>query len=406
MTETRTLSARTCLGCGLLCDDITLTIGGGVVAGASNACESGITWFGSGVAPARIQARGADATLDAALDEAARLLSGARAPHVVIAADAACESVAAAVTCADWIGARVDLWGPHAEDMALLAIQERGIATATLGDVRNRADLVVFWATDPSSRLPRLSSRIITPTTADGTARVRLAIDVATARGPLDVDHRESLDADDELDALAVLADLVARGPDAPTAASPNVQRLRTHLERARYVVVVAGLEPDAPPARFRRLLDLSRQLNHHRRGALCVLRSGGNRVGAEAVLTRHTGYPMAVDFATGVPRYRPCTDAGTRDVVLIVGRAASLSPARLASCAAVPTIVIGPDASDGPLRSAAVTIDTGTPGIHSPGTALRLDDVPLRLEPAVHAGLDAGVVCRLLGQRLEDVHR
>jgi len=404
--ETRTLPARTCLGCGLLCDDITLTVNEGVVVAASNACEPGVRWFSRSAAPTRILVQRTDATLDTALEEAVRVLSGARALQVVVAEDVASETVAEAVACADRRGGRVDLWGTDAENAAVLAVQERGISTATLGEIRNRADLVVFWATDPSTRLPRLLTRIVTPTTGDGTARTRLAVDVGTSRGPVDVDLRESVDPGSETDVLTVLTATIARGPDAPAVTRPEVQRLRMHLERARYVVVVAGLEPDAPPARLRRLLDLTRLLNLHRRGALCLLRSGGNRVGAEAVLTRQTGYPMAVDFASGVPRYRPGTDARARDALLLVGRTASLSSALLARYAEVPAVVIGPDASDGLLRSAAVAIDTGTPGIHSTGTALRLDEVPLRLGAAVPGALDATAVCRELRLRLESIGR
>ena len=46
--------------------------------------------------------------------------------------------------------------------------------------------------------------------------------------------------------------------------------------------------------------------LNGPTRAALSSLRAGGNRSGAEAALTWQTGYPMAVDFASGVPRYAP----------------------------------------------------------------------------------------------------
>ena len=38
---------------------------------------------------------------------------------------------------------------------SLLAAQERGRASATLGQVRNFADVVVFWGVDPALRYPR-----------------------------------------------------------------------------------------------------------------------------------------------------------------------------------------------------------------------------------------------------------
>ena len=52
-----------------------------------------------------------------------------------------------------------------------------------------------------------------------------------------------------------------------------------------------------------RRLCRLSHALNDRTRGAVIALRAGGNRTGAESVMTSQTGYPMAVDFAGGAPR-------------------------------------------------------------------------------------------------------
>src|SRR5207244_13105132 len=41
----------------------------------------------------------------------------------------------------------------------ILASQRRGRAAATLGEIRQRADLVVFWGVDPADRYPRYASR-------------------------------------------------------------------------------------------------------------------------------------------------------------------------------------------------------------------------------------------------------
>ena len=59
-------------------------------------------------------------------------------------------------------------------------------------------------------------------------------------------------------------------------------------------------------------------------------------------------------------------------------------------SLAAVPSVVIGPDASAMTLGPRSVAIDTGLAGVHDAGTALRLDDVPLPVR-AVVPGPPAG---------------
>ena len=119
----------------------------------------------------------------------------------------------------------------------------------------------------------------------------------------------------------------------------------------------------------------------------MIALRAGGNRTGAESVMTSQAGYPMAVDFAGGAPRYRPYDgaaaahlDAAGVDAVLVAGDARALDTELLARIGAVPSAVVGPAASDGPLAKGRVAIDTARAGVHEAGTALRLDEVPLPL--------------------------
>ena len=65
---------------------------------------------------------------------------------------------------------------------------------------------------------------------------------------------------------------------------------------------------------------------------------------------------------------------------MLVAGDAAHSSSDLLARIGAVPSVVVGPGASDGPLAKGRVAIDTARAGVHEAGTALRLDDVPLPL--------------------------
>jgi formylmethanofuran dehydrogenase subunit B len=143
----------------------------------------------------------------------------------------------------------------------------------------------------------------------------------------------------------------------------------------------------------------LSQALNGPTRCALSTLRAGGNRSGADAVLTSQTGFPLAVDFSRGYPRYEPYEATahvrlarGEADVVCVLGAADQIPPAVSAALGTNRCIVIGPRASVSPLASAAVVIDTGIPGIHSAGTALRMDDVPLPLARALD-GVDARTI-------------
>ena len=63
------------------------------------------------------------------------------------------------MSIADWIGACVDPAHSVDHGPAVLALQEVGEVTCTLGEVRNRGDLIIFWGCDPVESHPRHLSR-------------------------------------------------------------------------------------------------------------------------------------------------------------------------------------------------------------------------------------------------------
>ena len=157
---------------------------------------------------------------------------------------------------------------------------------------------------------------------------------------------------------------------------------------RGKYIALIADAEPDDQHAarddgRSAALIAFAQALNGPTRCALMMLRAGGNRSGADSCLTAQTGYPMAVDFTSGYPRYRPHDGAAARlgrgsvDAALVVGSAMLVPSSLAASIARIPTVVIGPRATESSVAP-AVAIDTGVIGIHESGTALRMDDVAL----------------------------
>jgi len=169
-----------------------------------------------------------------------------------------------------------------------------------------------------------------------------------------------------------------------------DAAQLAQRLARAKYVALIHDAEPSTvprDPLRIEGLIALTQALNGPTRAALSSLRAGGNRSGAEAVLTWQTGYPFAVDYASGVPRYTPRARgldrlaAGHFAAALLTGSTAGVTAALSAAIGRVPTVVIGPRASHTPFP-ARVAIDTGVAGIHEPGTAYRMDEVPLPLRP------------------------
>jgi formylmethanofuran dehydrogenase subunit B len=407
----------TCLGCGCACDDIRVVVRDGRITDAQNACALGREWFGDGHVPSAVRVDTRDATVDTAIIAAANLLADAKRPLVYLAPGVSCETQRAAAGIADVLRARLDSITSDTAVATVIAAQERGFATATFGEIRHRADLVVYWAIDVAGRYPRFESRYAPRAVASEMASDRrvIAIDVGDATATATTaDQRYGIDPASELAVLAALQALVNDSTSASLTVTPSDHSawdiacdLATVLLSARYVALVFDAEPDdrsdRSAQRFDSLLALSHALNHSRRCAAIALRSGGNRSGADSVLTSQAGFPLAIDFTRGVPRYnafrRVDDHDATSDVVLVVGNAALVPDVVVRSFEPSRTIVVGPQATTGPLGSAAVAVDTGVAGIHSAGIAFRSDDVPLPLRVPLPGMRDAADIVRMVAE-------
>jgi len=407
----RVVEHATCLGCGCACDDITVVVDGDRIVEARNSCALGRAWFADGSVPRETRAGGKPVAPDVALGDAAKLLARAERPLVYLAPDISCETQRAAVAIADRLGALLD--SPTGEIAAgILASQRRGRAGATLGEIRQRADLVVFWGVDPADRYPRYASRYAVDPAGlqapDGRKSRRVvAVDVGPSRGAADADERVAIAPEHEVDALALMRAVVLGRAIGEDAVARVATGLATRMLHARYVALVHDAEPSPHGSplhadRTEALIALAQALNGPARCALSSLRAGGNRSGADAVATWQTGFPFAVDFAGGYPRYRPHAGAAVLlarreiDVALLVGSPAGVPQAVAAALGQVTTIAIGPRASAAPFRP-TVAIDTGVAGIHEGGTAFRMDDLALPLRPALSGPAVAADVVRAL---------
>jgi formylmethanofuran dehydrogenase subunit B len=398
----------TCLGCGCACDDIGVVVKRGRIVETHNACALGTAWFGDGVVPAEIRVDGRAASLDQAIDKIAALLLVANRPLVYIAGDLSCEAQRETVAIADRLHGALDSLAATAAD-SVLAAQRRGRASATLGEIRERTDLIVFWGVDPSDRYPRFSARYAER--SGGARPTIVSADVGAHRGPKDADLRVVIAAADEADALGVMrATVGGRELSSAERFGPAIELARRMMQ-AKYVAIVVDGEPGAEtptidPDRAEALVTLAQALNGPTRCALSTLRAGGNRSGADAVFTWQTGFPFAVDFAGGTPSYRPAAGAHALlasreiDAALVVGAAATLPGPIAEELVGLPVAIIGPRASTTTVQP-VVAIDTGVAGIHDGGTAFRMDDVPLPLRTSLNGPPGALAVVRALRDNL-----
>ena len=380
----------TCTACGCLCDDLTVTVRSGRIVGAENACETGLRWLlaehsRTGLAIASVEGRPVDR--DAAVERAAVILSRARSPVVLGLSQTGTESVAAALAIADRIGAVVQVNGGGDSLGRLLAVQRVGRVSATLGEVKNRADVVVFWGVDPVVTHPRHwerysvepRGRFVPEGRAGRTVVVIDAERTASAQGA-DVFVRVSADVQfDTLWALRARLKGVALDPARVEQATGlemwRLDDLLVRLKSARYGAFFFGAplgEARGGAANVEAALAFVRDLNAHTRFVAVTVGGPGNATGAEAVLTWQSGCSGGVDFARGYPRSCGAESSpvvmlerGEADAALIVSEDgdAFLSDAGRAQLARIPRVVIAPGATATP-QGATVAMASATFGI------------------------------------------
>jgi formylmethanofuran dehydrogenase subunit B len=393
----------TCLGCGCGCDDVTVTVRGDRIVAAAPVCPLGQAWLGDGQIPVAIVSDGRPATLDEALARsAAELVQATGRCLVYLGTDLTTQAQRAALAVADLLRAAVDCSTSETAANGLLSAQRRGRAGATLGEIRNRGDAFLFWGVDPTKRYPRFLARYgIEPVgthVPDGRrGRDVVSVSVGADRALPGADLALELGPDQEIAALSLMrASVLGREFPLSSPAARLAVEVSTRLTRAKYAVLVHDAEPTEEPRnplRAEALGAFTQALNGPTRAALCTLRGGRNQVGAEAVLTWQTGYPFAVDYSRGYPRYAPGERGLGRPsqaygVVLLAG-SPFLEAGAQAAFSQVRSVVIGPRASEAPFAT-SIAIDTGVAGVHEGGTAYRMDEVPLTLRPPVEGARSA----------------
>ncbi len=145
-TSSYVVENATCTFCGCVCDDMFLTVEGNRITQAKNACVLGKAWFAEHTVEDRPFAlvEGKEASTAEAVEAAAEILAKARFPVVYGLSDTTCEAQRQAVAIADMIGANIDTTTSVCHGPTGIAFQGVGESTATLGEIKNRADLVSF----------------------------------------------------------------------------------------------------------------------------------------------------------------------------------------------------------------------------------------------------------------------
>jgi formylmethanofuran dehydrogenase subunit B len=162
-----------------------------------------------------------------------------------------------------------------------------------------------------------------------------------------------------------------------------EINALASKMKEAKMGIVFFGLgltQSDGRHMNIDAAVGLVAELNHHTKFVLTPMRGHYNVAGANSVTTWQSGYPYAVDFARGYPRYNPGSDP------------AATFPADAARhLAKIPTITLDQKVTPTTMLS-EVVIPVATAGIEVEGTAYRMDGFSLRLSKVVepHDGVNS----------------
>jgi formylmethanofuran dehydrogenase subunit B len=371
-----------CPVCGCLCDDIEITVDDGRVVKNKNGCALSQAKFLNFNNTHRIQkpmvrkeGKLVEVSLEDAVNRAAQILVNANYPLLYGWSCTSCEAQRIGVELAEQVGGVFDNTSTVCHGPSVLGMQEVGIPSCTLGQVRHRADLILYWGCDPWSSHPRHMQRYTSfakgrfnegrvrdcqQNLKDSSDRKKLeaedqrgsdeSLPVVEPDGSLDllpealnregrrlvvVDVRKTLTAgmadlfvqiepNKDFEVIQALRALVKdQELDVESVAGVSVEYLTEvadALINCTFGVIFFGMGLTQSEGKSRNIeaaLGLVRDLNFFTKFSIMPMRGHFNVTGSNIVSTWQTGFPFGVDFSLGYPMYNP----GETSVVEILNR-------------------------------------------------------------------------------------
>lgn len=414
-----------CPFCGTLCDDIVCKVENNEIVGTMNACRIGHSKFVHTEGAERftkplVRKNGefVEVTMDEAIDKAAHILADSKRPLMYGWSCTDCDAQAVGVKLAEEAKAVIDNTASVCHGPSVLALQDVGYPICTFGEVKNRADVVVYWGCNPMHAHPRHLSRNVF---ARGFFRERgrpdrtlIVVDprktdsskLADIHLQLDFDHDYEL-----LDAIRtvllgndILYDEVAGVPKELIYETVEV------LKNAQFGILFFGMGITHSRGKHRNIdtaICLTTDLNRNAKFNLIPMRGHYNVTGFNQVCTWEVGYPYCVDFATGTPRYNP-GESGSNDLlqsketdgmlVIASDPGGNFPQKALERMAEIPIVAIEPHRTP-TTEMSDVIIPPAIVGMQAEGTAYRMEGVPIRMRKVVESDLltDREILERIL---------
>lgn len=364
------VKAVTCPVCGCLCDDIELTIENGKVVKVKNGCamcESKFLGYNNEhriLKPLiRKNGRLVETSLEEAIERAARILAEANYPILYGWSSTSCEATRVGLELAEEIGGVIDNTAVVCHGPSILGIQDVGISSCTLGQIRHRADLIIYWGSNPWSAHPRhierytafpegrfqksawkgyltkIKASIVKKKIGSALRRVfskkkpsvmsqlkrglppamfrkgrkLIVVDVRKTKSAEIADLFIQVEPNKDYELLQALRALINEQEiDVDEVAGVPVEYLEEIADliiECSFGILFFGVGLSMSKGKLRNIdaaLCLVRDLNMRTKFVIMPMRGHFNVTGVDTVFTWQTGYPYAVDFSLRYPRYNP----------------------------------------------------------------------------------------------------
>lgn len=400
-----------CPFCGCLCDDITVEVEDNKIRDVKHACKLGASKImGHHRIKAPMMRKDKNSTFtevsyEEAINEAARILSNSKRPLMYGWASTVCEAHKKGIFLAEELGAIIDNTATVCHGPSALAVHEKGLPTSTLGQIKNRADVVVFWGSNPVQAHPRHMGRY--SVFAKGLfsekgrkGRKIVVVDVRKTDTANMADEFVQVEqGTDYLVVSAMRAILSGHADVVPETVGgvPREQLMKIVelLKTAKFVSIFFGMGLTQSKSRYKNIdnaISLTFELSSFTKCVITPMRGHYNVTGFGQVCSWETGFVTAVDFARGVPYYNPgetaANDVLTRKetdaAMIIAGDAGAHFPAdSVRHLARIPVVQIDPYWNP-TTEVANVVIPAAICGVEVEGTAYRMDGVSLRMRKMV----------------------
>ena len=383
----------TCTGCALLCDDIEAIVENNRIKEVRNACRRGAARM-KGCSNRLISSIDQKTTdLDSSIKKAAEIIRNSKAPMLFGLDNSTCEAQVKGIQFARKINAIMDDTSSFCQGLLIEKILQEKFRTCSLEDIRNKADVLIFWGSDAQDSQPRHLSRFSYFPRGESRQRgyeedrIAIAIDVResnTAKICKGHFYRIPPKGDREF----ILALIEALSGKVPVNDAKKMLELAGILKKAEFGAIFVGIGLTySIKDDFDILTALSDKLPNFN---IMPMVGHYNMRGFNEALFKETGFVNRVKFdgkAVHDNKYSIMESLNKKsiDAIVVIGSdpVSSLPGTILANLASIPVICIDPCVTM-TSKIAAVTIPCAASGLESGGTAIRMDGKSIGLSKII----------------------